>query len=439
MKNKSLEMGTQPIGKLLFKYSSTLFCSLLFSALYNAVDAIFIGYGVGDLAMAGVSVVSPFMMIQAAFAQMLGGGASVLVTGFLGKKEYEKAGDVTFNTMTVFYSTAIIVSLISLLFCTPILRVFGATDEIMPYAKGYFIVIAAGNVFSTGFSSIIRAEGRMKYSLLIWLIPTGINILFDYIFVFVLKWGVIGAALATVLCQFTSFLMSVIFFLKISCQKIKIKLPSFSTVKSVLGLGVPALLQTGGMSVVMFVINNRLSHFDDSVSIASFAYISKIIQFSLVPINAVSMALSPIVSYNFASGEYARVKKAIKSALGVSCGFCAAELLVGFFFGESLISIFSKSPEVLNKGNEIIRILSLSLIFVPFILIAATYFQATANKSKSVCLNTVLIASTSLCVFVLSFVNNGAMWWGVLLGCAFSFFICALLVKKEEKNRQPLN
>ncbi len=437
MKNKSLEMGTEPIGKLLFKYSSTLFCSLLFSALYNAVDAVFISYGVGDLAMAGVSVASPFMMIQAAFAQMLGGGAGVLVTGFLGKKEYEKAGDVTFNTMAVFYSTAITVSLISILFCTPILRVFGATDEIMPYAREYFIVIAAGNVFSTGFSSIIRAEGRMKYSLLIWLIPTGINILFDYIFVFVLKLGVVGAALATVLCQFTSFLMSVIFFLKISCQKIKIKLPDFSIVKNVLGLGVPALLQTGGMSVVMFAINNRLSHFDDAASIASFAYISKIIQFSLVPINAVSMALSPIISYNFASGEYSRVKKAIKSALGASCGFCVAELLAGFFLGEHLISVFSKSPEILNKGNEIIRILSLSLILVPFILIAATCFQATANKKKSVCLNAVLIVSTSLCVFTLSFAKGNVMWWGVLLGCVFSFLLCVLLIEKEKKNRRP--
>ena len=259
MKDKTLEMATKPINKLIFEYSLTTFTALLFSALYNTVDALFVSRGIGDAAMAGVSIVSPFMMLQGSFAQMIGLGAGTIISNHLGKKEYEKAGNTTLTAMFIFYLTTSTVSIICLIFSNQIITLLGATNETREYAKSYFTIIALGNVFSTGFSSIIRAEGKMKYALLIWLIPTGVNIAFDYILIFIIKLGVTGAAIATVMCQFTSFLMSLIFFTKISCQKFNAKKLNIHETCEVLTLGINALLQSAGLSIITFIINSIMA------------------------------------------------------------------------------------------------------------------------------------------------------------------------------------
>ncbi len=431
MENKILEMEQMPVGKLLFKYSITVFWALLFSAFYNLTDALFVSYGVGDKAMAGVAVAYPFMMLQGAFAQMVGGGAAVFVTKHLGKKEYKKAGNVTFTAMVIFYCTTLIVSVFCLAFSREILIVFGATSEIMEYSNQYFLIIAAGNVFSTGFSSIIRAEGRMKYSLLIWLVPTAVNILFDYIFVFVLKIGVTGVALATVICQFTSFLMSILFFTQISCQIIKPSKIKFSTVKNIFQLGIPVLIQAGGMSIIVFAINNRLSAFGNSGLIASFAYVAKIIQFAVVPFTAVTSALAPIVGYNGSAGNFKRVNNVMKYAFTACYLVALCEIIISFLLSNKLMQIFTKDISIINYGSDILKMLCPSVLFIPFILIVGAYFQALANKKQSLVINLFLIAFTVVFIFIFSKFN--LMWWGVAAGSVASFvFTLAVFLKKKE-------
>ncbi|MDE6470485.1 MAG: polysaccharide biosynthesis C-terminal domain-containing protein, partial [Eubacterium sp.] len=256
---KTDEMGTASLPKLIAKYSVVTFCALFFNELYNIIDTLFVSRGVGDNAMGGVSIIFPFMMIQGAISQTIGSGAATVVSKLLGKREYEKAGSVTACAMLTFYITSILITILGLILLTPLLRLFGATDDIMAYAKEYFTIILLGNVFSTGFSSIIRAEGKMVYSLLIWLIPTAVNISLDAVFIYALDMGVKGAALATVICYFTSFLMSVIFFKKISVQKFsKIKIEP-KMIWEIITLGAPMLLQLGSMSILFMIINKALS------------------------------------------------------------------------------------------------------------------------------------------------------------------------------------
>ena len=232
---KTQELSSGKISALVLRYSLTTFAALLFSALYNLVDTLFVSRGVGDTAMGGVAVVFPFMIIQGAVAQTVGGGAASIVSRLLGKRDNAAAGEVTLNAMATFYISAVLVSLIGFIFMNPILSLLGATPDILPYARQYFTIVLAGNVFSTGFSSIIRAEGRMTYALLIWLIPTGVNVVLDAVFIFALDMGVRGAALATVLCQFTSFVMSILFFKKYSCQSFTGARLRLSTVKQAVG------------------------------------------------------------------------------------------------------------------------------------------------------------------------------------------------------------
>lgn len=181
--NKAQALTTAPVTGRLLRHLPYTLASLLFSAFYNVADTLFVSHGVGDLAAAGISVVFPLTVLQGAIAQMVGAGAGALVSPCLGQKDYRAAGRVTKSAMAFFYTTALGITCICLLFRTPLLRLFGATAEILPYARTYFTILAAGNVFSTGFSSIIRAEGRMDYSLWIWLLPTGVNLLLDWLLI----------------------------------------------------------------------------------------------------------------------------------------------------------------------------------------------------------------------------------------------------------------
>lgn len=178
--DKAQALITAPVTGRLLRHLPYTLAALLFSAFYNVADTLFVSHGVGDLAAAGISVVFPLTVLQGAIAQMIGAGAGALVSPCLGQKNYRAAGRVTKSAMVFFYTTALGITCICLLFRTPLLRLFGATAEILPYARTYFTILAAGNVFSTGFSSIIRAEGRMDYSLWIWLLPTGVNLLLDW-------------------------------------------------------------------------------------------------------------------------------------------------------------------------------------------------------------------------------------------------------------------
>ena len=253
--DKAQALTTAPVTGRLLRHLPYTLAALLFSAFYNVADTLFVSHGVGDLAAAGISVVFPLTVLQGAIAQMVGAGAGALVSPCLGQKDYRAAGRVTKSAMAFFYTTALGITCICLLFRTPLLRLFGATAEILPYARTYFTILAAGNVFSTGFSSIIRAEGRMDYSLWIWLLPTGVNLLLDWLLIYRLHLGIAGAAWATVIAQAASFCMSVLFFTRFSCQQFRGERADRATMGRILTLGLPTLVQMGSLSVVLVVMN----------------------------------------------------------------------------------------------------------------------------------------------------------------------------------------
>lgn len=431
MNNKAQEMGTKPISKLLFEYSITTFCAFLFSALYNTIDALFVSRGIGDKAMAGGSIISPFMMLQGAFAQMIGLGAGTLISSYLGKKEYKKAGNVTLNAMVIFYSTTAVISVICLIFLNRLITLFGATNDIREYAKEYFTIIVLGNIFSTGFSSIIRAEGRMKYALLIWLIPTGVNIVFDYIFIFVIKLGVAGVALATLMCQMTSFLMSILFFVKFSSQKFEFKNIKLNEIKDILTLGVNALLQSAGLSIIIFIINKILASVYDYTYITSFSYVSKMAQIAIVPLNAVTTALSPIISFNYSSSKYKRVKISLLYSLIYSYICSVIEMTVLFIFSKKLAMIFTSNQTIINQCNDIINILLISLLFVPAVLIISTYFQAIKNKKYAFLITAFLLITISAFLFIL---KSNCIWFAMPISCFITFLLSIYLYKKRLPN-----
>lgn len=377
---KITELDAAPIPRLILKYFSASFFALFFDALYNIIDTLFIGRGVGDNAMGGVSVAFPFMLIQGAIAQTVGGGAAAAVSRLIGKNDREGAGSVTANAMAVFYISAVIVTVLGLSFMTPVLRLCGATDDILPYAEEYFTVILLGNVFSTGFSSIIRAEGAMGYSLLIWLIPTGVNITLDAVFIYALHMGVKGAALATIICQMTSFAMSVAFFTRRTCQSFKKVKLSAKTAVDIIAAGFPTLVQTGGLSLLFAFINKILSVTDGAAAVNTFAYLSKLITFAVVPINAMSQAASPVIGYGFGKGNFRRAENAYRFSVAVCLIYSGIAAAAALLLPDRLMSVFSENAEIVALGAQALKILSAALPFAVAVIITASYFQAGGKK-----------------------------------------------------------
>lgn len=427
-------METKAIPKLILSYSSATFFALFFDALYNIVDTLFISHGVGDNAMGGVSVIFPFMMIQAAIAQMVGGGAAALAAKHLGEKDYRKAGSITANAMLIFYSTAVITTVLGFIFMTPILSLSGVTDDIFPYAKEYFSIILIGNVFSTGFSSIIRAEGRMGYSLAIWLIPTAVNILLDYIFISIIDMGVKGAALATIIGYFTSFLMSVIFFTKISCQDFNDIKIDRQTAKDIVIIGIPTLIQMSSMSLIFLLINRLLSKFGGSTAVNTFAYISKIAMLAVVPVNAASQAVSPIISYNYGADNKARIRSTVNFSLLVTEAYSLLAVIAVLFIPQAFIRIFTDNYEIVNEGSKALQIISPALIFIPITIILSSYFQSTGQKAKAIFSSAGIIVFLLILLLILPNIYSvNGIWMSIAIACMLSAVLAAAFKIKCKK------
>ena len=309
--DKAQALTTAPVTGRLLRHLPYTLAALLFSAFYNVADTLFVSHGVGDLAAAGISVVFPLTVLQGAIAQMVGAGAGALVSPCLGQKDYRAAGRVTKSAMAFFYTAALGITCICLLFRTPLLRLFGATAEILPYARTYFTILAAGNVFSTGFSSIMRAEGRMDYSLWIWLLPTGVNLLLDWLLIYRLHLGIAGAAWATVIAQAASFCMSILFFTRFSCQQFRGVRADRATVGRILTLGLPTLVQMGSLSVVLVVMNGLLAPRAGTVGVAAFGYVSRLAEFALAPFSALCLAAAPIIGSSYGAGLHSRVRQTV--------------------------------------------------------------------------------------------------------------------------------
>lgn len=431
---KTEEMRTKSIPKLIIKYSLSTFAALFFNELYNIVDTVFVSRGVGDNAMGGVSIIFPFILIQSAVSQTIGSGAATIVSKHLGRNDFEKAGNTTANAMIAFYSVSIIITILGLIFIKPLLRLFGATDDIMPFAKEYFTIILLGNVFSTGFSSIIRAEGKMVYSLLIWLIPTAVNVSLDAVFIYGLHMGVKGAALATVICYFTSFLMWVIFINKLSVQKLKKPEIDFKIIKSIIALGIPMLLQLGSISILFAFINKVLSLNGGTLGINTFAYVSKILSFAIVPFNAVATAISPIISYNHGAMAIKRINKTFNSSIIICEAYAVLGLIFAFALSGSILKIFTDDAQIINQGTQALKALSFAMPFLPVTLISGTYFQAMEQKTNAIISNSLLLIFALVSIIIFTAVwGIQTIYFSISAACILSCTVSVIIKAKGRK------
>lgn len=435
--NENYKLAHEKIPKLVTSYMLTTLVALLINSVYTLVDSLFVSRGVGDNAMGGISVVYPFVLIQAAISTSLGSGAASIISRKLGEKDIDSASKAAFNARVFFYITAIVITAVGLIFMNPMLKAYGATDEIFQYAKDYYVIILLGNIFSTGFSSIIRAEGKMAYGMLIWVIPVAINILLDWLFIIKFGMGIKGAALATVLCQFASFAMSILFFAKFSILKFTNQRLDKKIIKEILLLGLPALLQSVSLSISLLIMNNVLKFSAGTTAINTFAYINKLIVFASAPILAIMQAISPIVGYNYGAQKYDRVKKAVSFSLILAVGCSVFIMGIAEIIPKYLIMLFTGSNDIIALGTRAIKIIALALPFTPPAMLFAAVFQAQGKKAKAIVLNSVNLVFLSIMILLMTklFSLDGT-WWSYTVSAVLTTIFTFIFVNADKKSER---
>ncbi|KAA3659648.1 MAG: MATE family efflux transporter [Chloroflexi bacterium] len=443
MLNRSLHnLSQEKIPKLVVSYTLTTLSALLFHSIYTLIDSLFVSWGVGDNAMGGVSIIFPFVLLQAAIATALGGGAASLVSRKIGAGRLDEAGNVAFNAMVIFWITAVITTLLGFLLLIPLLNVMGVTAELNDYARDYFTIILLGNLFSTGFSSIIRAEGNMRYGLLIWVIPIAINIGLDAIFILVLDWGVKGSAYATVAGQFTSFCMSILFFVKFSTLTFKGARLNLIVVKEILFVGLPVLIQSIVPALSLLLINNVLKYSSGTLAINTFAYINRILLLAMIPFIALTQAISPIIGYNHGAKKFERVKQTIKFAIILSLFYALIAFAILEIAPQLFLMIFTNNEEIIGLGTEAIRIIAVSIPFTPLAMLMGATYQALGKKRKALLMYSIdFVLLVPCAVFLTKAMGLSGAWWSfVLTKMLTTAFVALFLVfrgKKEEHLLRP--
>ncbi len=381
------------IGPLLAKLAIPTTIGMLANSLYNIVDTIFIGRGVGTLAIAGVGIVFPIQMIIMALAQLIGLGAASMVSRHLGKKNYGQAARVAANSFMAITILGVLISALVLLFINPILRIFGATDNIFPYARDYLSVIALGFVFfpfMVSTNNLIRAEGDAKTSMVIMLLATVLNIILDPIFIFLLGLGVRGAAYATVISQFIGFMYAISYYvMKRSALPIKLRYFRLKAgiLKEMGSLGFASFIKQVSMSFLIIMVNNSLRVYGGDIAIAAMSVIIRIIMFITMPLFGIVSAVQPMVGYNYGARNIARVKESVKVSVLSTAAVGSFFFLILMAFPRQIIGLFSSDAQLISMAVLPLRMVILLFPLIGFQVIGAGFFQSIGKARPSIILS----------------------------------------------------
>ncbi len=388
-------LGYEKIGKLLKKFAIPSIISLVVNSLYNIVDQIFIGWGVGYLGNGATNVVFPLTMICLAFALMFGDGSSAYLSLKLGENKKDEAKKGVANGILISIIVAILFCAITLIFLPQLLNLFGCTDNLRELALGYGFVIAIGLPFmmiGTTLNSIIRADGNPKYAMASMVIGAILNIILDPIFIFVFHWGVEGAAFATIISQFVTFLMNIIYVKKfktiaLSKQDFKLDLKIVSKVSM---LGISSFITQMSIVLVIAFENNLLgkygaqSEFGSEIPITVLGIVMKISQILNSIIIGIAAGAQPILGYNYGAEKYARVKETLKKVLGISVIISTIAFILFQTIPDKLIAIFGSEDGIYVEFACLAFRTYLMLCICNGIQIpAGIFFQAIGKGIKS--------------------------------------------------------
>ena len=447
------ELGTASIRSLLFKYAMPGIIAMTAMSLYNMVDSIFIGHGVGALALSGLTVAKPFMDICAAFGTLVGVGASSLVAIKLGEKDYRSANDILANVIILNVILGAIIMVVGLYWLDPILYAFGASDATIEYAREYMEIILWGNILTHiyyGLNSMLRSVGHPRISMYATILAVSLNVALDPIFIFVLDMGVRGAALATILSQLVSVIVELIIFLNpkevIHFHRGIWRLKRDITMRA-LGIGTAPFLMHMAACFVVIVLNNQLLRYGGDMEIATFGMTNRFIFFFVMIVMGIQQGMQPIVGYNYGAQQYDRMLRAFK--LAVYCATCVMSCL--FLFGEiwpeGFIRLFTHDELLIAQSITPARIMLAVMFAIGFPMITGNFYTSIGMAPKAIFLSLTrqvlflipLIIGLPLLFQSLGIAPIWGVWWSWPISDSLSVIIAMIVFHRDMRKFKFLN
>ncbi len=396
-------LGSAPVGKLLLKYSIPAVIAMTSSSLYHIIDSIFIGHGVGAMALSGVGTTLPLMSIAAAFGSMVGVGASSLISIRLGQGNRERAFLILGNAVLMNIVFGLGFALLAGAFLDPILSILGASEHTMPYAKEFMTIILCGNVFThiyLSLNEVLRASGYPTKSMIVMLTAVGVNLGLNPLFIFVFKWGVAGSAIATVIAQFVAVVIEVVHFTN-KKHFIYFKRQSFRfvgrVIRKMLSIGLaPFLLNLCGSVVVIFIISALRSTAgeDGDIAVGAYTIINRVLLFFVLLIAGLNQGMQPVVGYNFGARQFDRVLGALRRTIITATVISTTGWLISRFFPDAVAHLFVSTEHDTENAVKLIAAteqgLRTAMVIYPIIgfqVVASNFFQYIGKSSKAIFLS----------------------------------------------------
>lgn len=435
------ELGTENVGKLLKQYAMPAIVAMAAASLYNMVDSIFIGQGVGPMAIAGLAVTFPLMNLSTAFGTLVGVGAATLISMLLGQKNYYMANRVLGNVVMLNVAIGLMVTIIGLVFLDPILYFFGASDATITYAREYMVIILAGNIISHlyhGLNGVVRASGQPKKAMAATLLAVGLNTVLDPLFIFGFHMGIRGAAIATILAQ----IVSLVWVTVMLCDKnyvlhfsrevfhFDIKIAQRS-----LSIGMAPFLMNVASCFVVILINRQLQFHGGDMAIGAYGIVNRLAFLFLMLNMGFTQGMQPIAGYNYGARQYDRVKQVLKltiicATVTTMIGFLAGELIPG-----TMVSLFTRDETLRDMSAHALRIIVAAFPVVGFQIVISNFFQCIGKAPKAIFLSLsrqLLFLLPFLIVFP-RFWGTDGVWWSMPASDVIAAIIAAVMINSLMK------
>ncbi len=438
------ELGTKKISTLLKEYAVPGIIAMTASSLYNMVDSIFIGHipDIGSYAISALAICSPLMNLAAALGTLVGVGASTILSVFLGQKNFSVANKVLSNEVTLNVILGLLFTVLTLPFIDPILYFFGASENTLPYARDYIVIILLGNVFTHlyfGLNSMIRAAGNPKMAMSLTLFTVVSNTIMDPILIFALGMGIRGAAIATVLCQVMALAFAWSYFMK---KDRFIHFPKgifgidWRVARESLAIGLGPFLMNSAACIVALFINQQLRKYGGDLSIGAYGIANRFTFLFVMVVAGLNQGMQPIAGYNYGARQYHRVMEVYLQAAGWATLVC----IVGWFFSVIVpgpaVRMFTNDPELIDRSEKGLRMMNMFLPVIGFQMVSTNFFQSLGMVGKSIFLSLTrqLLFLVPAVYFLPTIFDIKGVWYGFpvsdLLACITTLVLLVPLLRK---------
>ncbi|MBQ2912113.1 MAG: MATE family efflux transporter [Bacteroidales bacterium] len=436
------ELGTEKISKLLRQYAVPAIIAMTASSLYNMVDSIFIGHGVGKFAIAGLALTFPMMNLGAAFGALVGVGASATISMLLGQKNYEMAQKVLGNVVTLNLIIGLVYTIVFLIFLDPILYFFGASENTIGYARDYMKVILYGNIIThmyLGLNAVMRSAGLPRKAMMATIYTVIINTVLDPLFIYVFDWGIKGAAWATIIAQTSALIWITRIFsdknLVIHFKKGIFKLKS-RIVKDVISIGMSPFFMNTAACLIVILINQGLQRHGGDLAIGAYGIVNRISFVFVMIVMGLNQGMQPIAGYNFGAREFQRVDRVLKLTIFCATAIMTLGFVVAELFPRQLVMIFTTDEELIQHSISGMRIVFMMFPIIGFQMVTSNFFQSVGMAGKAIFLSlTRQLLFLLPCLLILPhFFQTNGIWMSMpvadALSSIVSFFMLYSQIKK---------